>query len=343
MKIPKKGALSNCNNWRGITLLSVLSKILAKLIITRISEAVHQQLRQEQAGFRKGRGCTDQIFTLRNVIEQCTEWQRQLYINYVDFEKSFDSIHRDCLWRIRRAYGIPQQIVLVIKSFYNNFKFRVGNSESSFDEKIGVRQGCPMSALLFKLTTDWVMRQTTSDRVRGIRWTPLSTFEDLDFADDLLLLSHTHQHMQEKTTRLSMFALQVGLKISQKKTEVMMLNASNPSPVKLNGENLPATEEFTYLGSTVMHDGGAGRDIRNRLNKARDVLRMLNNVWKSSQYSTKTKLRLYQSCVLSTSLYDTECWRMTESDSTNCPPATPRALEEPYEYSGPRPSPTNIF
>ena len=88
VKIPKKGALSNCNNWREITLLSAPSKILAKLIIKRISEAVDQQLRQEQAGFRKGRGCIDQIFTLRNIIEQCTEWQRQWYINYVDFEKA---------------------------------------------------------------------------------------------------------------------------------------------------------------------------------------------------------------------------------------------------------------
>ena len=227
MKIPKKGALKNCNNWRGIILLSVPSKILAKLIIRRISEAVDQRLRQEQAGLRKGRGCTDQIFTLHNIIEQCTEWQRQLYINYVNFEKAFDSIHRECLWRILRAYGIPQQIVLVIKSFYNNFKGRVGNSESSFDVKTCVRQGCPMSALLFNLTIDWVMRQTTSDRPRGIRWTLFSTLEDLEFADDLALVSHTHQHMQEKTTCLGMFAQQVGLKISQKKTEVMMLNIPN--------------------------------------------------------------------------------------------------------------------
>ena len=171
VKIAKKGALSNCNNWRGVTLLSVNSKILAKLIIRRISEAVDQRLRQEQAGFRKGRGCMDQIFTLRNIIEQCTEWQRQLYINYMDFEKAFDSIHRECLWYILRAYGIPQQIVLVISSFYNNFKCRVGNSESSFGVKTGVRQGSPMSALLFNLKIDWVMRQTTSDQPRGIRWT----------------------------------------------------------------------------------------------------------------------------------------------------------------------------
>ena len=124
-----------------------------------------------------------------------------------------------------------------------------------------------MSALLFNLAIDWVMRQTTSDRVRGIRWTLLSTLEDLDFADNLALLSHTHQHMQEKTTCLSMSAQQVGLKISQKKTEVMMLNVSNPKPVKVNGDDLPTTEEFTYLGSTVRHDGGAGSDIRNRLTR----------------------------------------------------------------------------
>ena len=174
-------------------------------------------------------------------------------------------------------------------SFYNNFKCRVGNSESSFDVKTGVRQGCPMSALLFNLAIDWVMRKTTSDRVRGIRWTLLSTLEDLDFADDLALLSHTHQHMQEKTTRLGMFAQQVGLKISRKKTEVMMLNVSNPSPVKVNGEDLQKTEEFTYFVSTVRHDGGAGSDIRNRLSKARNAFRMLNNVWISSQYQPRSQ------------------------------------------------------
>ena len=234
-------------------------------IIRRISEAVDLQLRQEQAGFRKG--CTDQIFTLCNIIEQCTEWQRQLYI-----KKTFDSIHRECLWRILKSYGIPKQIILVIKSFFNNFKCRVGNSESSFDVKTGVRQGCPMSALLFNLTIDWVMQQTTTDRVRGIRWTLLSTLEDLDFADDVELFSHTHQHMQEKTTRLGMSGQQVGLKVSQKKTEVMILNVSNPSPIKVNGEDLPTTEEFTYPGSTVRHDGGAGSDIKNRLNKARNTI-----------------------------------------------------------------------
>jgi hypothetical protein len=62
-----------------------------------ISKAVDDNLSKEQAGFRKGRGCTDQIFVLRNIIEQCSEWQRKLYINFVDFQKAFDSLHRESL------------------------------------------------------------------------------------------------------------------------------------------------------------------------------------------------------------------------------------------------------
>ena len=103
IRIPKKGALSDCNNWRGITLLSVPSKILAKIIIKQISDALDTGLRKKQVGFRREWRCTDQIFTLHNITEQCTKWQRQLYINFVDFEKAFSSIHRDSLWRILRV------------------------------------------------------------------------------------------------------------------------------------------------------------------------------------------------------------------------------------------------
>ena len=115
--LPKKGDLTNCNNWTGITLLSILSKIFSKIIIARIKTSVDNKLRSEQTGFRKRKGCCDQVFVLRNIIKQCTEWQRQLIINLIDFEKVFDSIHRESLWKILRQYGIPTKIVNLIKAF----------------------------------------------------------------------------------------------------------------------------------------------------------------------------------------------------------------------------------
>ena len=78
--LPKKGNLQFCDNWRGITLLSVPSKVFCRILLGRLDSAIDKRLREEQAGFRKGRGCTDQIFTIRNIIEQCLEWNSPLYI-----------------------------------------------------------------------------------------------------------------------------------------------------------------------------------------------------------------------------------------------------------------------
>ena len=64
-------------------------------------------------------------------------------------------------------------------------------------------------SVLFNIAIDLVLRRTVEDQRRGIRWTPFSTLVDLDFADDLALLSHTWQHIQEKTDRLSIFSNQV--------------------------------------------------------------------------------------------------------------------------------------
>ena len=113
VKLPKKGDLSLCKNWRGITLLSITSKVFSRVDLDRISEALDPLLRKEQAGFRKGKSCGDHIFTLRQTLEQCQEWNTPFYANFIDFEKAFDSIHstmeypQDCehneiaIWRFQ--------------------------------------------------------------------------------------------------------------------------------------------------------------------------------------------------------------------------------------------------
>ena len=114
------------------------------------------------------------------------------------------------------------------------------------------------------------------------------------------------EHIQEKTDRLSIFSNQVDLTISLKKTEAVCVNVPSPTEIRVRGRGIPYTDKFTYLGSVLCQDGGTGVDIRNRLNKARNAFMNLISVWRSANYSTKTKLRIYQSCVLSTLLYGSE-------------------------------------
>ena len=122
IKLLKKGNLKECKNSGGITLLSVAGKILGRIIIDRLRNGVDKRLRMEQAGYRNGRGTTEQVFVLRNILEQVNEWQSTLYLGFVDFEKAFDSVHRASLWIIMKKYGIPEKLVRMVKLFYDGFQ-----------------------------------------------------------------------------------------------------------------------------------------------------------------------------------------------------------------------------
>ena len=77
--------------------VNICSKEFGRVLIDRIGQVVDTKLRDEQAGFRKGRSTVEQIFVLRNIVE----WQSTLYITFVDFEKAFDSVHRESLyWQV---------------------------------------------------------------------------------------------------------------------------------------------------------------------------------------------------------------------------------------------------
>ena len=172
-----------------------------------------------------------------------------------------------------------------------------------------------MSGLLFIVAVDWVMSRATEDGRRGIRWTPFTQLEDLDYADDIALLSHTERHIQEKTDRLWSYGQQIGLKVNNKKTKLMTVNVHRNVKIMVGGEAIETTKAFSYLGSTVTEHGGAEEDIRSRLGKARTAFARLKPVWKSSQYSRHTKVKIYNSCVLLVLLYGAECWRMTQADT----------------------------
>ena len=172
VKIPKRGDLKECKNWRGVTLLPVASKVMGRVIIERIQNRVDHVLRKEQAGFRKNKSTVDQIFILRNIIEQVNKWQATFYAHFVDFEKAFDSIHREGLWRIMKAYGIPDKLITMVKIMYDDFECSVldeGEQTRWFKITTGVKQGCVMSGFLFLLTVDWTMRRTTENHRNGIR------------------------------------------------------------------------------------------------------------------------------------------------------------------------------
>ncbi|VDO84477.1 unnamed protein product [Schistosoma margrebowiei] len=164
---------------------SVDRRTLWKLIQHYIEE-ISMAIRQIKSGKAAGpdnipaealkadvdRSCTDQIATLRIIVEQSIEWNSSLYINFIDYEKAFDSVDRTTLWKLLRHYGVPQKIVNIIQNCYDGLNCKIvhgGQLKKSLELRTGVRQGCLLSPFLFLLVINWIIKTSTSEGKQGIQ------------------------------------------------------------------------------------------------------------------------------------------------------------------------------
>ena len=178
-----------------------------------------------------------------------------LYINFIDYEKAFDSVDREIMWKLLRHYGVPEKIISFIRCTFQDMSSKIahaGQLSESFEVKTAVRQGCLLSPFLFLLVIDWIMKTTTTGRNNGIQWTLWTQLDDLDFADDLALLSHNHSQMQDKTTLLETTSAGTGLKINRKKTSVSVSVSAQDGIVALGKAHTRSAPSLSSLPKVAL-------------------------------------------------------------------------------------------
>ena len=333
----KKKDRKHCDNYRGISLLSVPGKVLALILLERLQAIIDPQLMEAQCGFRKGRGTVDQIWVMRQVVEKATEYRTPVFLCFVDLTKAYDSVNRQAMVAILREYGVPHQLVEIIEELHSETWCHVrsaGDTSERFEVRTGVRQGCVLSPLLFNCFMDKILREATTTLNGGLRIeyatsrglfltyrdkTPASTsIQDALYADDLTLVAESRQELQHMVNAVNSACKWWGMTISATKTKTLIVGeqqTSSQPPIMLQGQPLEEVESFSYLGSEIGQSSKAEKEVSVRLEKAGKVHQIWRRkVFQSRALSTATKVRAYQTLVMPVLLYGAETWTVTQHD-----------------------------
>ena len=331
-----KGDRASCDNHRGISLLSIAGKIMARVVLNRITaHLLNDIVSESQCGFRRNRGTVDMIFAVRQIQEKCREQNQNLYLMFVDLTKAFDTVSRRGLWQILSKLGCPPKLISIVRSFHEGMMARVIENDcvsDPFPVTNGVKQGCVLAPTLFSLLFATMLFSALSQTDAGItiRYRTDGRFFDLRrlkartkvaeeivrdflFADDCALAAHSENDLQELANRLATASRQFGLTISLKKTEVMFQPAPNTMPpepsITIEGTTLNNVDAFTYLGSCLTSTCSLDREVSNRLAKAGASFgRLWVRLWSERGIKLPTKLAVYRAVILTSLLYGCETW-----------------------------------
>ncbi|TWW67452.1 R2DM Retrovirus-related Pol polyprotein from type II retrotransposable element [Takifugu flavidus] len=280
----------------------------------RVRRIVEPRIQEEQCGFRRpGRGTVDQLYNPQQGLRGCMGVCPTSPMCFVDLEKAFDRVPRGVLWGVLREYGVSGPLIRAVRSLYDRCQSLVriaGSKSNSFPVRVGLRQGCPLSPILFIIFMDRISR--CSHGVEGI-WFGDLRIASLLFADDVVLLASSARDLQLSLDRFAAACEAAGMRISTSKSEAMVLDRKKVECLlRVKEEILPQVEEFKYLGSCTS-GGRMEREIDRRIGVASAVMRTLHrSVVVKRELSRKAKLSIYRSIFVPTLTYGHELWVMTE-------------------------------
>ena len=321
----KDGDAQLPKNYRPISILSILYKLFSRLLLGRVKPILERAQTADQAGFRAGFSCSDHLFCLAQLHEKAREWRQNLWIVTIDFMKAFDMINHSALLSSLRAQGLPNHYVELIEAFYSNQSatMKIDRESRPFRILRGVRQGDPMSPVLFNAALEEVMRKckakwsTTGLGIRVDEQTERLT--NLRFADDILLISPTLPQLTEMIGDLAMFASQLGLQVHPDKTKILgnVLDTKRGTDAQrvavggLNIEVVPLAQSVKYLGRRFSFHNTNMIEVENRINGAWRKFNILKHILCNRRYPLPHRLRLFDAAITPSALYGSETWTLT--------------------------------
>ena len=319
--IYKKGDVEDPDNYRGLAIGSALAKLFSLILLKRLTKYIDKNklISTKQIGFMKGARTSDHIFLLQTIIEKVVKKTKgKLYAAFIDFKKAYDTVDREKLFNRLKQLGIRGIYLNNIIAMYKNTSYKIKLTNGFLDPlecNLGLKQGCPLSPMLFNLYIDDV------ENIFDDQCNPVILQEEkihhFLYADDLVILSETADGLQRSLNKLSEYAKQKDLTISIKKSKTLIFNVPGRFIKKqfyIEGKPLEAVNTFCYLGFELKASGIVSHAMNTLHEKAKKALRPLMCVTNRFNLPARTVSRLFHTLISPIALYNVENWAIL-SDS----------------------------
>ncbi|XP_061707843.1 uncharacterized protein LOC133518227 [Cydia pomonella] len=285
-----KGDRGDCNNYRGISLLSIVGKAFARATLAKLQKLADRVYPEAQCGFRSQRSTVDMIFSLRQLQEKCREQNSPLVVAFVDLNKAFDTVSRAGLYSVLVSIGCPPKLLKIVRSFHEGMEATIlhnGETSAPFDVRRGVRQGCVLAPTLFGIFFSVLLKVAFGDDLQGVHLYTRSDgqmynltrlkskrhredlfVDSLLFADDAALVAHSQTQLQTILDKFATACDLFSMSINARKTVILAQGCSEQPTIILNGAPLEVVSKFCYLGSLVSSNLSLDVEIDSRIGKA---------------------------------------------------------------------------
>ena len=314
--IPKKGDLSKPDNYRGIMLTSIFSKVFSLVLDARLRKWAENNnvLTDYQFGFRQHRSTIDCVFILQSLLYKVLyKEKRKLYCAFIDFRKAFDLVYRNGIWYKLLQDNVSTKFVNMLQSMYKSVKvcIRANSNISDFiDSYTGVKQGETLSPLLFIMFLNDMYTCILDDDADLISLNELQLFLLL-FADDTVMFSYTANGLQILLNKLRDYCNRWNIQVNTSKTVAMVCKKGSHTEkvdIYYGSEKLKVVKSFTYLGVTLTSSGTFYQTQKHLSEQALKATFSLNALFDTLPLQNSEKIKLFDMMVLPILNYGSEIW-----------------------------------
>ncbi|KAH9262072.1 hypothetical protein BASA82_000903 [Batrachochytrium salamandrivorans] len=309
----KDGDPLNPGDKRDIALINVGLKLVCKVLQMRIERFVETNnlLSYEQAGFRKREECVGQVVSLVDIIQRRQNAGLNTHVLFIDIQKAFDTVPVGALlWKLQNM-RFPRRTLAFLKALYtsSSARSRAGSLLSDpFPVQRGVRQGCPLSGLLFNLFINDILDGVASITVPGLL-RDTNPIRGLMYADDVAVFADSEQSLLAASTAIEQWAIQWEMQFGVAKCGIISFTGhlaprlDNPLDIRLHGQLVSRVESYKYLGVLIDSKLDHSAWLKQKRSALEHTISALHPVLANHQLTVNYRSRIFSAVVMGKAYY----------------------------------------